>query len=172
MSELVKYPFPHGSITKSDAIKFTAKVVYPDMVQVSARKIVRDRMNYPTKQGLLPKTLSIDAGEFFKWAITNMDWNGRLMQVEGLPIAPIHGSINAVLPALTCEAFGHQVITDPIALEAAYSDLMMENYNLKKEIQIKDDTIRLLQNEVDFWRHKDEEKRRKCSKAGSRPKWR
>lgn len=168
----MKYPFPLGRITKSDAIKFIAGVVYPDMEQVAARKKVRDRMNYPTKQGLLPKTLSIDPSELFRWAISNTDWNDRLMRVDGLPRAPTCGTINIVLPAWTLEAFGHEVITDPVALEAAYPKLLMENYNLKKENQSLLDTVRLLQNEVDSWRQKDEEMRRKCSQAGGSPKGR
>lgn len=169
----MKYPFRHDvRITKSEAVKFIAELVYPDMEQVAARKKVRDRMSYPTKQGLLPETLSFDLGELFKWAITNTDWNKPLLQVEGLPIAASHLSANLVLPAMTGEGFGHQVITDPVALEDAYTRLLIESHQLRKENQSLHDAIRLLQTECDSWRQKDGERRRKCSESGSRPKGR
>ena len=73
----VHYPHAGDRISRREAIEFVSSLIYPRLNSSDRNKLVRDRMLAAERKGQLKlrrKDDTIDAREFFSWAINGRGW--------------------------------------------------------------------------------------------------
>lgn len=162
-----KYPYPVGNITTRQAVELIAEVVYPGDNQTAARKRVRERIRYAREQGEVPLSDSINAPDFFRWALGCEAWRA-LASVDGLPRSAIIGVMSGSLAALTGKAYGVAIPGDPQKLRDEYTRVEVERMKLVEENDELKKRISALESEVAHWQEKDRAMREKRSQAGKK----
>lgn len=162
-----KYPYPAGNISTRQAVELIAEVVYPDDDSLAARKRVRERIRYAREQGEVPLSDSINAPDFFRWALGLGAWRA-LASVEGLPRSAIIGVMNATLAAVTGKGYGVAIPGDPQKLQDEYVRVEVERMKLVEENDELKMRISVLEAEVAGWQEKDRAMREKRSQAGKK----
>lgn len=171
----MKYPFTEDLIERDELIKWIAKTLYPEEYPRDSEKKVRSKIHYweVTKKQLSSirkgNTDYYEAGAFFSWAISTAKWQ-PLINVPGLPLKENSGTADLSLPGLEMEA---RAISTPQDLETAqrlYLEAETERYRLEKENnKLKIANADLLA-EVNEFRERKAQTRKKRSAAGKRGK--
>lgn len=162
-----KYPYPAGNISTSQAVELIAAVVYPDDDPIAACKRVRARIRYAREKGALPLSDSINAPDFFRWALDCKDWRA-LASVEGLPLSGTVGVACLSLGVMTCKAYGTAIPGDPQKLRDEYCRCETERIKLVEENDELKKRISALESEVADWQERDRTMREKRSQAGKK----
>lgn len=163
------YPYPLGNITTRQAVELIAKVVYPYLKDQHGRKRVRSRINYARGKGLVPLSDTLNAPEFFRWALDkNPDW-AELAKVQGLPRAAVTVALSGhVTIAMAGKCHAIAMPGDPEKLKAEFVRVETERQNLADKVTDQQARITELETEVNAWREKDRQQRAKLSAAGKR----
>lgn len=162
-----KYPYPAGNISTRQAVELIAAAIYPDDKPIAARKRVRERIRYAREKGEVPRSDSLIAPDFFRWALNYEDWRA-LALVEGLPRSAIIAVMSGSLPALTGKAYGVAIPGDPQKLRDEYTRVEVERMKLVEENNELKKRISELESEVSHWQEKDRAMREKRSQAGKK----
>ena len=127
---LTAYPFSPESISKTEAIELIRVVVYPTLYYKDATKLIRARMDYGIKKGLIPRGKALPAPAFFSWALLQKEWNA-LAALPGLPRLPNPMSIDGEI-SLSADFFSVVIPSDAEALREAYRKASLECHELAK----------------------------------------
>jgi hypothetical protein len=162
-----KYPYLASTITTAQAVKLIADVIYPNEVTGPAddrkkvRNRVRMRISEGRKKGDVLQTDTLDAAEFFKWAVRQKGWT-ELSKIKGLPIAVSvfqatgfcttkHGTPTAVV-----------IPSDPEEIQ----HLAIENIRLTQENEQLRSTVTKQESELAEFRKRTARVSAKASEAG------
>lgn len=162
-----KYPYPAGNISTRQAVELIAEAIYPGDEPIAARKRVRERIRYAREKGKVPLSDSINAPDFFRWALDCEDWRA-LAAVEGLPRSVIIGVACGSICAMTGKAYGTVIPGDPQKLRDEYCRCETERMKLVEENDEFKKRISALESEVAHWQEKDRAMREKRSQAGKK----
>ena len=165
MCKQIKYPYQPGKISTKQAVEFIANVVSFDGSAINSRKSVRERIRYGRKKGEVSVSEPFDAIDFFQWAVQQSKW-GELINVEGLPLPPVVGNSNCVLPSITGRGIGVTIPNNTEELRGGYVHLSVENRMLLEEVIDLRKRNAELETEVAERRAQDRLRREKFSLAG------
>lgn len=155
-----EYDLPPTKVKKVDAVAWLAQIVYPDYSKREARKKVRGAMRYYNIGG---KTLN--APEFFLWALKVSDWREKLALIPNVPYAPLHFS--------STSSIGIELSADFLKLPSEQADLQnlctqkhFELLEAHKKIQFLEKANSELQRKLQIIFDRDEEIRLKKVAGG------
>jgi hypothetical protein len=135
---LLSYPFSQERIAKVEAIELIRVVVFPSLYRKDAVKLIRSKIDYGIKKGLVPRNSSLPAANFFSWAVLQKGW-GTLATLPGLPRLPNPVSIAGEI-GLSVDFFSVTIPSDVDALREAYRKVSLERHQLSlrnRELEIQ-----------------------------------
>jgi hypothetical protein len=135
---LSSYPFRQDRVTKAESVELIRVMVYPAVYRKDAVKLIRSRIDYGIKKGLVPRSSSFPAESFFSWALLQKGWEA-LGELPGLPRLPNPVSIAGEI-GLSVDFFSVTIPSDVDALREAYRKVSLERHQLamcNRELEIQ-----------------------------------
>lgn len=161
------YPYRGGRITMQQATNFIASILYPSEDKRVARKRIRERIRYSTKQGRLKGSEPFSAAVFFDTVLElYRDWC-PLRTVKGLPSNGTAVSLSGV--GATVMVGQVRVLTPPgdvQGLLAEYHRLDRQLEAAKSELAIANAALLEAKLELDLRRKREAEISRQRTLAG------